>query len=63
MLHHGFYNSLQELKEVSNPMINLMNGSNDVYYDINDELLDDSNIDEFLTGKRYFCSGSNDIIV
>lgn len=33
MLHHGFYNNLRELKEIAQPMINLLNGSNDVYYE------------------------------
>jgi uncharacterized membrane protein YkvI len=31
MLNHGFYKNLTELKEVSIPMINLMNGANDTY--------------------------------
>ena len=44
------------------PMINLMNGSNDVYCDPNDESMA-SSLDEFLSTKRYFSSGNNDVIV
>lgn len=64
MLNHGFYMSLRELKEVSIPMINLLNGSNDIYFIADsDEQDQDENLDEFLGIKRYFSSGSNDIIV
>jgi hypothetical protein len=31
MLAHGFYTTLRELKEVARPMINLLDGSNDIY--------------------------------
>lgn len=31
MLNHGFYASLKELKGVALPMINLLNGANDIY--------------------------------
>jgi len=62
MLNHGFYNNLKELKEVAIPMINLMNGSNDIYHNVEDESLSED-INDFLSVKRYFCSGSNDIIV
>ena len=62
MLNHGFYTNLKELKEVAIPMINLMNGSNDVYCDPDDESMA-SSLDEFLSTKRYFSSGNNDIIV
>lgn len=37
MLNHGFYMNLRELKEVSIPMINLLNGSNDIYFVANSE--------------------------
>jgi hypothetical protein len=64
MLNHGFYQSLRELKEVSIPMINLLNGSNDIYFVANSEEQDqEENLEEFLSIKRYFSSGSNDIIV
>lgn len=64
MLNHGFYQSLRELKEVSIPMINLLNGSNDIYFVANSEEQDqEENLDDFLSIKRYFSSGSNDIIV
>jgi len=67
MLNHGFFNNLKELKEVSAPMINLLNGSNDIYYDKTEQksLSDEakSNIEDFVSVKRYFCSGNNDIIV
>lgn len=33
MLAHGFYTTLRELKEVARPMINLLDGSNDIYCD------------------------------
>ena len=35
MLNHGFYVNLRELREVSVPMINLLNGSNDIYFEKN----------------------------
>jgi hypothetical protein len=60
MLHHGFYVSLQELKNIAVPMINLLNGSNDNYYTGEGELEDQT---QFLSVKRYFSSGDNDIIV
>lgn len=62
MLKHGFYNNLRELKDISKPMVNLLNGANDIYFDKNDEN-NSSNLDDFLTSKRYFSSGNNDIIV
>ena len=62
MLNHGFYTNLRELKEVAIPMINLLNGANDVYYDPGDEATS-GDLDEFLSVKRYFCSGQNDVIV
>ena len=62
MLNHGFYMNLRELKEISLPMINLLNGSNDIYANVDDESIADS-LDEFLGVKRYFSSGSNDVIV
>ena len=62
MLEHGFYKNLKELKEISLPMVNLLNGANDIYYDKKDDA-SNSNVDDFLTGKRYFSSGNNDIIV
>lgn len=57
MLNHGFYINLKELKQIAEKMINLLNGANDVY-----SLEEDSNV-EFESSKRYFDSGSNDIIV
>jgi len=62
MLNHGFYTDLQELKEIALPMINLMNGSNDVYCDPKDESMA-SSLDEFLSTKRYLSSGDGDVIV
>ena len=62
MLNHGFYASLRELREVASPMINLLNGANDVYFSAEDMKLA-GNIDDFVSGKRYYCSGTNDIIV
>jgi hypothetical protein len=62
MLNHGFYLNLRELKEVAMPMINLLNGSNDIYYNLDDENMA-GNIDDFISVKRYFSSGNNDIIV
>lgn len=43
-------------------MIKLMNGSNDVYLS-SDEDVKNGAIDDFVSVKRYFTSGSNDIIV
>ena len=43
-------------------MVNLLNGANDIYYNIEDKNVSD-NIDDFVSVKRYFCSGNNDIIV
>ena len=60
MLHHGFYVSLQELKEVAIPMINLLNGSNDKY-NLGDG--ESEELSEHVSVKRYFSSGDNDIIV
>ena len=62
MLNHGFYNNLVELKMVAQPMVNLLNGSNDIFYDATDESMSGA-IDDFISVKRYFSSGSNDIIV
>jgi len=39
-------------------MINLLNGANDVYFENDEEAKN-----EFVSSKRYFSSGSNDIIV
>lgn len=62
MLNHGFYASLKELKEVALPMINLLNGANDIYTNIEeDEEIDP--LDDFVSSKRYFSSGSNDIVI
>lgn len=63
MLNHGFYMNLRELKEVSIPMINLLNGANDIYYNIEDAGAMAGNIDDFISVKRYFTSGDDDIIV
>jgi hypothetical protein len=62
MVTHGFYKNLRELREVASPMINLLNGSNDVYF-TEEESKQDAFIDDFVSGKRYFSSGTNDIIV
>lgn len=61
MLAHGFYTTLRELKEVARPMINLLDGSNDIYCD--DEDVESGQMDDFLSVKRYFSSGDNDVIV
>ena len=63
MLNHGFYVNLRELKEVSVPMINLLNGSNDIYFEKGIDVDDEENMEDFLCIKRYFTSGSNDVIV
>jgi len=57
MLNHGFYQNLEELKGVAIPMVNLLNGANDIYNE------DDEDLSDFLSVKRYFSSGNNDIIV
>ena len=62
MLNHGFYNNLAELKQVAKPMINLLNGANDIYYDLTDEQMSNA-AEDFVSVKRYFSSGNNDIIV
>jgi len=62
MLNHGFYYNLAELKQVAKPMINLLNGANDIYYDLSNEALSGA-IEDFVSVKRYFSSGNNDIIV
>ena len=62
MLNHGFYMNLRELKEISLPMINLLNGSNDIYGKVDEDMGADV-FDEFLGVKRYFSSGNNDVIV
>jgi len=59
MLGHGFYLNLQELYNIAVPMINLLNGANDNYHE--EAAADD--VDEFVSLKRYFNSGDNDIIV
>ena len=61
MLAHGFYTTLRELKEVARPMVNLLDGSNDIYCAEDD--LAAGSMDDFLSVKRYFSSGSNDVIV
>ena len=61
MLAHGFYTTLRELKEVARPMINLLDGSNDIYCD--EEDIESGQMDDFLSVKRYFSSGDNDVIV
>ena len=43
-------------------MVNLLNGANDIYFDIEDENVSGA-IDDFVGVKRYFSSGTNDIIV
>lgn len=61
MLAHGFYTTLRELKEVARPMINLLDGSNDIY--CQEEDVAAGSLDDFLSVKRYFSSGDNDVIV
>ncbi len=63
MLNHGFYVNLRELKEVSVLMINFLNGSNDIYFEKGIDVDDEENMEDFLCIKRYFISGSNDVIV
>jgi hypothetical protein len=60
MLNHGFYTNLKELREVATPMISLMNGANDKYFDSSKMKEGDLELDSV---KRYFSSGTNDIIV
>lgn len=62
MLRHGFYGNLKELREVAKPMVNLLNGANDIYVDVEDENMAGC-VDDFVGVKRYFSNGSNDIIV
>jgi hypothetical protein len=62
MLNHGFYKNLEELKEVALPMIKLLNGSNDIYYNVEEDHCDGS-FQDFVNVKRYLQNGSNDIIV
>ena len=62
MLNHGFYASLKELKGVAFPMINLLNGANDIYHK-QEEGEEEEPMDDFISSKRYFSSGSNDIII
>ena len=42
------------------PMVNLLNGANDKYIE---DAGDDDEASEFVSTKRYFSSGNNDIIV
>ena len=60
MLNHGFYLDLREIKQIALPMINLLNGANDIY---NKDSEDKEDMLEFSTVQRYFSSGNNDIIV
>ena len=46
MLAHGFYTTLRELKDVARPMINLLDGSNDIY--CQEEDLASGNLDDCL---------------
>ena len=62
MLRHGFYVDLRELREVAKPMVNLLNGANDIYFDVEDSNVA-STIDDFVSVKRYFNTGDNDIII
>ena len=43
-------------------MVNLLNGANDIYVDVEDENMAGC-VDDFVGVKRYFSNGSNDIIV
>jgi hypothetical protein len=63
MLNHGFYMNLKELKEISIPMINMLNGSNDIYMNADSDDSHLENFEEYMSNKRYFSSGSNDVIV
>jgi hypothetical protein len=63
MLNHGFYMNLKELKEIAIPMINMLNGSNDIYINADSDEAHLENLDDFVSVKRYFSSGSNDVIV
>jgi hypothetical protein len=58
MLNNGFYFNLKELKDIAEPMIAMLNGSNDIYSE------GDSNdySNEHIDTKRYF-SGGDDVIV
>jgi hypothetical protein len=33
MLNNGFYYNLKELKDIAEPMIAMLNGSKDIYYE------------------------------
>jgi len=61
MISHGFYANLQELKDISKPMIKLLNGSTDIYYKVDD--LEGLDVEEFLRVKRYFLFADEDIII
>jgi len=60
MLHHGFYLNLQELLNIAIPMINMLNGANDIYFD---ESEGSEEVSEFVSLKRYLHSEDHDIIV
>lgn len=60
MLKHGFYLNLNELKNIAFPMVNLMNGANDIYEEQGAEITD---LNDFVSVKRYFSSGDNDIVI
>lgn len=61
MLNHGFYMNLKELKQLAIPMINLLNGSNDIYF--TEEEAAAGAVDRFISVNRYFSDGDTDMIV
>lgn len=59
MLNHGFYKNQNELKELSLPLILLLDGSNDTYYDPNDP----TQSEKTASLDRYKFSKENEIIL
>jgi hypothetical protein len=54
MVTHGFYKSQKELKDIAEPMVSLLNGSNDIY--TSDEVAIGAN-------QRYIYSDENQVIM
>ena len=51
---------MKELKEIALPMISMLNGANDIY---TSQVSENDHDNDESGSKRYFSSGSNDIIV
>lgn len=59
MLSHGFYKNQHELNDLSLPLILLLDGSNDTYYDPHDP----TQSEETAAFERYKFSKANEIIL